>query len=427
MSAPSEQNHITVSGTSSLRGTIKAPGDKSVSHRALLLAAIANGTSTVRGLSSGEDVSHTRLAMEAMGVEVHGDKIVGGNLHEPDHVIDVGNSGTGIRLMSGWCAARPWLTVLQGDDSIARRPMDRVTEPLKLMGAAIDGREDGRFAPIVVRGGNLKGIDYKLNVASAQIKGAILLAGLSAQGETIVREGSISRTHTEQLLILAGADIEVQSDPTPVTRLRRSTLSPFTLDVPCDPSQAAFWIVGACITPESEVILENVYAGPARAGFINVLLRMGANIDVQKRVENTVDIYARTSELKATSVGGDEIPGLIDEIPILAVAAAFAEGTTTFVDAAELRVKESDRVSTTVTMLEGFGVAVEAKPDGLIVQGMPAGGLRPGNIESHGDHRIAMSAAIAALATNGKTVINGWGAVATSYPGFEEDLKRCAS
>lgn len=365
--------------------------------------------------------------MEAMGVEVHGDKIIGGNLHEPDHVIDVGNSGTGIRLMSGWCAARPWLTVLQGDDSIARRPMDRVTEPLKLMGAAIDGREDGRFAPIVVRGGNLKGIDYKLNVASAQIKGAILLAGLSAQGETVVREGSVSRTHTEELLILAGADIEVQSDPTPVTRLRRSTLSPFILDVPCDPSQAAFWIVGACITPESEVTLENVYVGPARAGFIDVLLRMGANIDVHKRVENTVDICARTSELKATSVGGDEIPGLIDEIPILAVAAAFAEGTTIFVDAAELRVKESDRVSTTVAMLEGFGVEVEAKPDGLVVQGMPAGGLRPGDIESHGDHRIAMSAAIAALATNGKTVINGWSAVATSYPGFEEDLKRCAS
>ncbi len=427
--APSA-DRLLVQGGRSVRGVVRVPGDKSVSHRALLLAALAEGTSVVHGLSTGEDVAHTRAAMAAMGVRFDGEQITGGDLHEPGQVIDVGNSGTGIRLLAGWCAARPWLTILQGDASIARRPMDRVVEPLTRMGAAIDGRVGGRFPPLVVRGGQLRGIDYELPVASAQVKGAVLLAGVGADGETIVRERAPSRVHTEELLALAGADIEVMPDPDQggrVVRVRRSRLTPFTLDVPCDPSQAAFWIVAACIAPDSDVTLERVYVGPARAAFLAVLQRMGADIEVTDRGVNTADIRARTSALRATSVGGEEVPGLIDEIPVLAVAAAVAEGTTTFRDAGELRVKESDRVTTTVAMLHALGVSAEPRPDGLAVRGGGAGSLRGGQVDSHGDHRIAMSAAIAALGATGETAIDGWGAVATSYPGFEEELQRCAS
>lgn len=424
-------DRLTVTGGRSVRGTIRVPGDKSVSHRALLLAALAEGTSVVRGLSNGDDVERTRAAMAAMGVRFDGNQISGGDLHEPDHVIDVGNSGTGIRLLAGWCAARPWLTILEGDASIARRPMERVVEPLTLMGAEIDGRQGGRFPPLVLRGGRLRGIDYELPVPSAQVKGSILLAGLNADGETIVRESVPSRTHTEELLVLAGADIEVSSDAKSDTsrqvRIRRSKLSPFTLDVPCDPSQAAFWIVAACITPDSDVLVENVYVGPGRAGFLDVLGRMGASIDVIDSGMNTADIRARSSDLKATSVGGTEIPGLIDEIPILAVAAAVAHGTTTFSDVAELRVKESDRLMTIFSMLKALGVNVEAHSDELIVQGRGLGALRGSNVHSHGDHRIAMSAAIAGLSASGDTIIDGWAAVATSYPGFDEELQRCAS
>ncbi len=428
--ADASADRIRVQGGRSVRGTIRVPGDKSISHRALLLAALAEGTSVVRGLSIGEDVAHTRAAMAAMGVGFDGEQVTGGDLHEPGEVIDVGNSGTGIRLLAGWCAARPWLTILQGDASIARRPMDRVVEPLTRMGAAIDGRVGGRFPPLVVRGGQLRGIDYELPVASAQVKGAVLLAGIGADGETIVRERSPSRVHTEELLALAGADIEVTLDPAGggrVVRVRRSRLKPFTLDVPCDPSQAAFWIVAACIAPDSDVRLERVYVGPARAAFLAVLERMGADIEVTDRGVNTAAIRARTSSLRATSVGGEEIPGLIDEIPVLAVAAAVAEGTTTFHDAGELRVKESDRVATTVAMLQALGASAEPRPDGLVVRGGGSRALRGGQVDSHGDHRIAMSAAIAALGATGETIIEGWGAVATSYPGFEEELQRCAS
>ncbi len=423
-------DRMTVTGGRSVRGTIRVPGDKSVSHRALLLAALAEGTSVVRGLSNGDDVECTRAAMAAMGVSFDGDQITGGDLHEPDHVIDVGNSGTGIRLLAGWCSARPWLTILEGDSSIVRRPMERVVEPLTLMGAKIDGRQGGSFPPLVIRGGHLRGIDYQLPVPSAQVKGSILLAGLNADGETIVRESVPSRIHTEELLVLAGADIDVTSDvksESRVVRVRRSELSPFTLDVPADPSQAAFWIVAACVTPDSDVLLENVYVGPARAGFLDVLRRMGANIEVVDRGMNTADIRARSSDLKAAFVGGAEIPGLIDEIPILAVAAAMAEGTTTFSDAAELRVKESDRVMTVFAMLEALGADVYARSDGLVVKGGGLGALHGGDIDSYGDHRIAMSAAIAGLSANGVTTIDGWSAVATSYPGFDEELQRCAS
>lgn len=419
---------ITVSGGRPLTGRIRVPGDKSISHRALLLAALAEGTSTVRGLSTGADVAHTRAAMAAMGAGVDGDRITGGadRLHEPEHVVDVGNSGTGIRLLAGWAAARPWLTVLQGDESIARRPMERVAEPLRSMGALVDGRSDGRYPPLVVRGGALRAIQHDLAVASGQVKGAILLAGLGAAGMTVVRERVPIRAHTEELLALAGAEIEWSDDgPHREVRLRPSALHPFELDVPGDPSAAAFWVVAACVTPGSDVTVEQVYTGRARAGFLDVLERMGADVSLEPIDATTADIRARFGPLRATEVGGDEIAGLIDEIPILAVAAAVADGVTAFTDAEELRVKESDRVATTVDMLAALGVRAEGRRDGLQV----AGGQRlgPGVVDAHLDHRIAMSAAIAANLAEGETTINGWDAVATSYPGFEEELERCAS
>jgi 3-phosphoshikimate 1-carboxyvinyltransferase len=405
---------FTVEGGRPLRGTLRVPGDKSISHRALLLAARAEGTSVVRGLSTGEDVQATAAAVAAMGAVLDGDRITGGveRLHAAPGVVDVGNSGTAMRLLAGWVAPFPWRTTLRGDASVDRRPMERVAEPLRLMGAGIEAS----YPPLVVDGGRLHGIDYTLPVPSAQVKGAVLLAGLGAEGETVVRESVPTRAHTEEMLAACGADIEVDGL---VVCLRPSKLEPFRLDVPGDPSQAAFWIVAACIVPGSELTVAPVYLGPARAAFLEVLRRMGADVTVEGDA-----VHARYGALVATEVGGDEVPGLIDEVPVLAVAAAAAEGTTVFRDAAELRVKESDRIATIVSELTALGVAAEATDDGLLVHG---GGLGPGAVRSHGDHRIAMAMAVAGLATPGVTRIEGWDAVATSYPSFEEDLRACVS
>jgi 3-phosphoshikimate 1-carboxyvinyltransferase len=376
-------------------------------------------------------VAHTVAAVAACGAQVATSDtgtitIAGGAeaLHEPDAVLDVGNSGTAIRLLAGWSAGLNWLTVLQGDASIATRPMARVVDPLRAMGARVDGRHGGRFPPLVIRGGELRGIDVRPTVPSAQVKSAILLAGLNACGETTVRENIATRSHTEELLALAGADITVR--PGEVT-VRQSILHPFVLDVPGDPSQAAFWVVAACIVPGSDLVIDHVYVGPGRAAFLDVLGRMGAQVQVQEEdpAANTATIRARYGPLVATEVGGSEIPGLIDEIPVLAVAAAAAVGTTVFRDAAELRVKESDRVETIAEGLSALGVAVDRHPDGLTVTG--AGRLRGTPVDSHGDHRIAMAMAVAALAADGDTLVAGWESVATSYPNFEEDLRRCVS
>jgi 3-phosphoshikimate 1-carboxyvinyltransferase len=401
-----------------LRGRIRVPGDKSISHRALLLGALAEGTSVVRGLSAGEDVTRTAAAVTALGASVDGDRITGGRgrLREAAGVLDVGNSGTSIRLLAGLCAGFDWLTVLAGDESIARRPMDRVAEPLRRMGASVDGRGGGRFTPLVVRGGGLQGIDYDLPVPSAQVKSAVLLAALSAQGETVVRERVATRVHTEELLAACGADVELGDRRVTV---RPSPLRPFELDVPGDPSAAAFWVVAACIVPGSDLVVEDVYLGPARSGFLDVLRRMGANVTV------TDDgIHARYGPLHATDVGGDEVPALIDEIPALAVAAAVAEGTTVFRGAAEARLKESDRLATVASELAALGGRVEPTPDGLVVTGAR---LHGAVVRSHGDHRVAMAMAVGGLAAPGETVVEGWEAVSTSYPGFEETLRSCRS
>ena len=420
-----------VTGGRALRGRLRVPGDKSISHRSLLLGAVAEGTSHLTGVSPGDDVRRTAAAVRALGAEVEeaasdGTVLVTGGrdrLVGATAPLDLGNSGTGMRLLAGLVAPFPWTTVLAGDESLSSRPMDRVARPLRLMGASVEGKGTGVLPPITVRGGDLRGIDYELPVASAQVKGAVLLAGLGADGDTIVREQVATRAHTEEMLAALGADVEV-SDDRLVTRVRASKLDPFRLRVPGDPSQAAFWVVAACIVPGSSVVVEDLYVGQARAGFLDVLARMGALVEVDHRDATTADVSARHGPLHGTAVGGEEVPGLIDEIPVLAVAAAFAEGTTTFADAAELRVKESDRVTTLTAGLASLGARVEARPDGLVVTG--GGPLGGGSVDSVGDHRIAMALAVAGLASPWATTtrIAGWDAVATSYPGFADMLEQ---
>jgi 3-phosphoshikimate 1-carboxyvinyltransferase len=413
--------------TGGLRGRLRVPGDKSISHRAVLLSARAHGTSRVRGLSDGADVVATLRAVTAFGARVDASPevvaITGGALHEPESVIDVGNSGTGIRLLAGWAAGIDGLSVLYGDRSIARRPMGRVVEPLRRMGARIDGRDGGNLPPLTVRGGDLTGIDYELPVPSAQVKGAVLLAGLAASGATTVREKVPTRIHSEQMLAAFGAEVEIVAGR---VTLQPGALTATDVDVPGDPSQAAFWVVAACLVPGSDLTVERVYVGPQRASFLDVLRRMGAAVEViGLDPEDTVaDIRARSGPLSGTEVGGDEVPGLIDEIPVLAVAAAYARGPTRFRDAAELKVKESDRIATMVAGLRAMGADAQGADDGLAVNGTGRP-LAGGQVDSHGDHRIAMSMAVAALAASGPVRIDGWDAVATSYPRFEHDLRRC--
>jgi 3-phosphoshikimate 1-carboxyvinyltransferase len=405
-----------------------------------LVAARAEGRSRIKGLSEGDDVRHTLEAVAAIGAVIEqgpgrsqrwGEIVIRGGpglLHEPDAVLDVGNSGTGIRLLAGFVSALAGLSVLQGDSSVARRPMDRVAAPLRLMGARVDGREGGRFPPLVVRGGVLEGIDYLLPVPSAQVKSAVLFAGLGAAGPTTVREPVATRAHSEEMLACAGADIEVVQDgPGSVVTLRPRPLHESDLVVPADPSQAAFWVVAACILPGSDLVLQDVYVGRGRAGFIDVLARMGAHVELLNcdSARHTADIHVLAGPLRATNVSGAEVPSLIDEIPVLAVAAAFAEGATRFSDAGELRVKETDRVASTVELLAGFGARAEPLEDGLVVIGGGGAPLAAGTVSSHGDHRIAMAAAVAALAAKGPARIAGWDATATSYPNFEEDLRQC--
>jgi 3-phosphoshikimate 1-carboxyvinyltransferase len=343
-----------------------------------------------------------------------------GDLREPEVPLDLGNSGTAMRLLAGWLAAFPWFSVLYGDQYLARRPMGRVVEPLRLMGAAIEGRGGGTLPPLAVNGGHLTGIDYALPVASAQVKGAVLLAGLGAEGVTTVREPAPVRAHTEELLAACGADVQVTGDGA-VVSVRASELRPLTVEVPGDPSQAAFWVVAGCVVPGSDVTVEGVYVGRARAGFLDVLARMGADVEVTMVDDTTADIRARHSALSATVVEGAEVPGLIDEIPALAVAAVFADGVTEFRDAAELAVKETDRIATTTAALRAFGAEAEARADGFAVRGgTPVAG---GEVDSAGDHRVGMAAAVAALAASAPSRVRGWEAVATSYPAFLTDLE----
>jgi 3-phosphoshikimate 1-carboxyvinyltransferase len=423
---PAAPGSLGITGRATLHGTITVPGDKSISHRCILLAALADGTSRIRGLSGGADVRHTLAAVAALGAQVSTAPdgtvaVTGGTLRESTHVIDVGNSGTGIRLLAGLTAGFPFLTVLAGDDSVASRPMDRIAVPLRLMGAQVDGRSGGTFTPLVVRGGALRGIDYASPVASAQVKSAILLAGLRADGPTTVSEPRPSRRHTEEMLAARGAAITVEDN---VVTLAPSRLSPADETVPADPSQAAFWLAAAAALPGSDVTVPGIYLGPGRDGFIAVLLRMGADLEVICEPGRGHTVRARGRLLTGTDITPCEVPGLVDEIPALAVAAALADGVTRVRGAAELRLKESDRIAVIAEMLGAYGAPVEQLPDGLIITG-PAT-LRPARIRSHGDHRIAMAAAMAALAADGTTRIDGFEAVETSYPQFAEQLREHA-
>jgi 3-phosphoshikimate 1-carboxyvinyltransferase len=411
-----------------LRGRVRVPGDKSVSHRGLIAAALATGTSRVAGRSEGDDVRRTEAVLRALGVSVEGERVRGGRglLREPERPLDCGNSGTAIRLFAGMLAPVEGLFVLVGDESVHRRPMGRVVEPLRAMGGCVDGRAGGTLAPIVVRGSRLRGVDWRLEVPSAQAKSALLLAGLAAEGETVVHVPAVTRRHTEEVLALAGARCTVTDEGDgEVARVEPGDLSPFELVVPGDPSQAAFLVVAAALVPGSEVVVEDVYLGPGRDGFLRVLARMGAAVEVVARGPGRADLRVHHSALRGVEVGGGEVASLIDEVPVLAIAAAFAEGTTVITGAGELRVKESDRVATMVEGLGRLGVRAEALPDGLVVEG---GHPRAGTVDAHGDHRVAMAFAVAGLAlAEGAVRVRGYEAVSTSWPGFEETIEglRC--
>ena len=404
--------------TGCLTGGIEVPGDKSISHRVLMLASLADGESTIHGLSRGQDVKHTMKILSSLGVqldEIESDvlHIQGGALKEPSEKLYVGNSGTSIRLMSGMLAGLPFSATLDGDESIRKRPMERIIEPLERMGATISCLETTGVAPFRIDGGGLKGIEYQMEVPSAQVKGCLMFAGLFAASDTTVIEITPTRAHTEELFEEVGLDVDATS--TSVT-VKPGQPKPFTHKVKGDPSQAAFWAVGATILKGSEVSIKNVYTGRERNGFIDVLLRMGADI-TQDAVTN--DLNVASSELVGTVVEEAEIPGLIDEVPILAVAAACADGETHFKGLGELRVKESNRLETIVSEIGSMGMKAEISGDDLVIQG---GKLTGGQVDSRGDHRIAMSCAIAALVSTDPTEISGWEAVSTSYPDFIADL-----
>ncbi|PSN10516.1 3-phosphoshikimate 1-carboxyvinyltransferase [filamentous cyanobacterium CCT1] len=416
-----------------LLGRVRVPGDKSISHRSLMLGAIASGETRIQGLLLGEDPRSTAACFQAMGVTmssledewvtVHGVGL--GNLQEPVDVLNAGNSGTTLRLMLGLLASHSdRYFAVTGDGSLRSRPMDRVIKPLSQMGAEIWGRQNNRLAPLAVRGRSLKPIHYHSPVASAQVKSCILLAGLMTEGSTTVTEPSLSRDHSERMLRAFGADIVVDPDTCSVTVNGPATLTGQTVVVPGDISSAAFWLVAGAITPGADLVVENVGINPTRTGILDALQAMEADITLENSREVTgepvADLRVRHSPLKAASFSGDLIPRMIDEIPVLAVAALFAEGTTTIADAEELRVKECDRIAVMASQLSQMGARIEEHPDGLTIHGDTP--LTGAIVDSYNDHRVAMSLAIAALRTRGTLQIQRAEAAAVSYPGFGATL-----
>jgi 3-phosphoshikimate 1-carboxyvinyltransferase len=422
--------------TGGLRGIVRVPGDKSVSHRALLLGAVNDGPVRVSGFLRSEDTLATLAAVRALGVRVEesGDELIvyGGGwegLKEPADVIDVRNSGTLMRLLPGLVASLPFLCVLSGDASIRRRPMARVLEPLAAMGATVAAREGNSLPPVVIRGAPLRGLRHVLPVASAQVKSCLLLAGLRAEGETTVVEPATSRDHTERMLQYAGARVE-RTGPVggagtvrvwPVGRLNMGPLA-----VPGDLSSAAFLAIAGLLVEDSHVTVENVGLNPTRTGILAVLERMGARIEVEQGREDGPEpvghIIARTSALRATDVGPDEVPNVIDELPLFLLAAARARGVSHLRGAAELRAKESDRLRAMTRLLETLGVRVVEHHDGMDVTGRPEGWVG-GDLRTEGDHRVAMAGAIAGIASRGGTTIDDASCIAVSYPGFVHDLE----
>ena len=419
-----------------LDGTITLPGDKSISQRAILLNSIASGSAHVSNLCTGDDRTSILSCMTSLGVVIRPHSnceqtgagecfLVEGRgpdgLSEPDTVLDASNSGTTARLVAGLLAAQPFFSVITGDKSLRSRPMSRIVTPLSEMGARILGRDGDSFAPLAILGGDLAGIAFDQPVASAQVKSSVLIAGIHANGETSVIQPSVSRDHTERMMHAMGADITIEDLRIAV---RRSTLSSMDVAVPGDISGAAFWLVAACIHPNARLTIRNVGINPTRAGVLNALTAMGANIRLENvrtgGDEPVADILAESSHLEGTALAGDAIPKTIDEIPVLALAASLASGTTTIRDAYELRVKESDRIATTVVGLSNLGADIEELPDGMIIRGIDH--LSGAQCDSGGDHRIAMTMAIAGLSAVGETTIGNADAVNVSYPDFWNTL-----
>ena len=416
-----------------VRGTITIPGDKSISHRALMLGAIAEGETIIEGLLLGEDPRSTAACFRAMGAQIselnsRSVTVTGvglGNLQEPKDILDAGNSGTTMRLMLGLLASHPdRLFTVTGDSSLRSRPMSRVVKPLTQMGASIWGRQGNSLAPLAVKGQQLKPIHYHSPVASAQVKSCVLLAGLMVDGKTTVTEPALSRDHSERMLRAFGATLSTDRHTHSVTLTGQPTLRGQKVVVPGDISSAAFWLVAGAVTPDSNLLIKNVGINPTRTGVLEALEMMEADItrENEREVagEPVADLRVRHSQLKACEISGDIIPRLIDEIPILAVAAAFAEGTTVVKDAAELRVKESDRLAVMATELGKMGARISELEDGLEITGGHE--LRGAEVNSFTDHRIAMSLAIAALNASGNTTIERAEAASISYPDFVETL-----
>lgn len=424
-------NEVVVKKAGPLGGDIEVPGDKSVSHRAVILSSIAEGYSRIRNFLDAEDCMSTLNAMRAAGVEIEasGDCItVNGaglrGLREPEDVIDAGNSGTTARLLAGLLAGQDFFSVITGDRYLRKRPMGRVVEPLTMMGAKIWGRDGGNRLPLAIKGSSLRGVAYRSPVASAQLKSSLLLAGITAEGVTTVYEPSPSRDHTERMLLAMGAKAGRSEDGGFYVE-GGCALRAADIEVPGDISSAAYFIVAALILEGSEVRIRNVGINRTRTGVLDILKGMGGDISFENEREAAgepvADIVVRSSSLRGVEIYGDVIPRAIDEIPVIAVAASAAEGTTTIRDAAELRVKESDRIRSIADELAKFGVDVEEMDDGLVIEGRQM--LRGAPVSSHGDHRIAMSMAVAGMKAEGETMIEGAGCVGISFPAFFDMMK----
>ncbi len=424
------------------KGEFSPPPDKSISHRAVIFSSLSKGKSVIKNFLRSEDTISTLNAFRKLGVEIEevkGDEgafsediIINGNgfygLKEPLNIIDCGNSGTTIRLLSGVLSGNPFFSVLTGDESLRKRPMARVINPLRQMGAEIIARDENRYPPIAIKGRRLNAIKYTMPVASAQVKSALLLAGLYADGETEITEPVKSRDHTERMLPAFGAEISV--DGLRITIKGGTELKAIDIHVPGDFSSAAFFLAAALLMRDSDVTIKDVGINPTRIGFISVLKEMGAVIEIinirSAYIEPVADIHCRGgAELKAVTIEKDQIPALIDEFPILCVAATQAAGITTIRGAEELRVKESDRIKTMANELRKMGAEIKEFEDGLSIRGKAA--LKGASVESYGDHRIAMAMAIAALVADGKTTINGVSSVNISFPGFFEILRKLTS
>lgn len=416
-----------IKGKKQVSGEITVPGDKSISHRAVMLGAISDGTTYITNFLHGEDCIATIDCFKKLGIEidvnntcvtVKGKGLNG--LKQSEEILYTANSGTTTRLLSGMLAGQSFTSKINGDGSIQKRPMNRIILPLSQMGADISSVNG--CCPLTIKGGGLKGIDYTLPVASAQVKSSILLAGLYAEGQTTVRENTLSRNHTEIMLKALGADICVNGNAVTV---KRSNLFARDIAVPSDISSAAYFIVLALISQGGELLIKNAGVNSTRTGIIDALKLMGGNIEllnIRNDVEPTADIYVKSSKLNGANIGGDIIPRLIDEIPVLAVAAMFAEGQTVISGASELKYKETNRINTTAAELSKCGAQITPTDDGLIIKG--GGDIKAAVYSSHGDHRIAMSAAIAAAFAEGESTIKDAECAAVSYPSFFDDLKR---